>query len=63
MFSHSPKLDLCECLKPFLSALLATIFLLFFYLTRHEPYQTRNPGYFKRKRAYSFEEEFAPKKG
>lgn len=62
MFSHNPKFDLCECLKPFFPALLVIIFLVFFYVTHYKPCQTRTPGYFKRKREYSFEEEFTPKK-
>lgn len=60
MFDRTPKFDFCECLKPFLSAILAMVFILIVYITGQPRSRTYPAGYFKKE--YSFEERFNPKK-
>lgn len=58
-----PKVRSLRVPEAIFPALLVIIFLIFVYITHYQPCQTRTSGYFKRKREYSFEEEFTPKKG
>lgn len=62
-FNQDPKFDLCEYLKAFCPTILVAWALSrIIYLALQQLYRNRTPGYFKRKREYSFEEEFTPKR-
>lgn len=65
MSSRDPVIDLCECLKPvkFLLIIIVMALVLLVRLTLQQRSDFRGAGYFKRKKEYSLEEEFTPRKG